>query len=966
MKTATTLYGLFFLLSFLMTSAEVRAYTVVNTLNSGPGSLRFGIESAGTAETISFDTALDGATITLASPIDITSDFLTIDGGTLDITISGGGSTGIFEVTTGGLNVNLSNLTLTQGSSSNGGAFFSSSAVTTTFQNVHFIDNSATGGDGGAVRLFAGSHTFRNCSFIGNNCPSFGGGFHLLFGSVYMENVLFSGNLAGNGGGAYFRGGTNLVGCTFSGNRANAGGGAIHMFSTAAITMSNCIAWNNQDDSGIGTVAAFSTGGGTINCQSSTIEGSGGSSSWDASFGIDLGENLDTDPAFNTPISPADAPTTLGNYQLTVLSDALDNGGNAVSATSIDLAGNTRIVYGTIDRGPYEFCETRDTIFVNECSSYTSPSTSYTWTSSGVYSDTLTNSLGCDSVIVIDLTIQNSFNSFSITVCDEYTTPSGSETITASGVYNDTIPNSVSCDSILTITVTILESTSSTQTQTVCDSLISPSASYVWFSSGTYNDTLTNAAGCDSVITVLLTVNSSTSSSISPSACESYTSPSGLVKTVSEVFNDTIANSAGCDSVITINLTVNYPSFTSAGATECDEYIVPSGSYTITSSGSYNDTLADVFGCDSILILDVVILESTSSTQTLTVCDELEAPSGSTTWTSSGTYVDVITNSAGCDSTITFNLTVNTSSVNNISESSCESYTVPSGDETYTASGVYNDTIPNTSGCDSVLVIDLTILSGTSSSISETHCESYIPPSGGTALTASGTYEDTITNAAGCDSVITIDLTILNPSFSDIYPQNCGEYTSPSGLYNWTSSGTYSDTLTNAAGCDSIITVYLQIDELDQTVSELGSYLESNDFMAQYQWVNCDQDFALFEGDSLQQFYPPTDGSYAVILKKGACLDTTDCITIDLPVSVPTSFTPNGDGVNDLFILGVEMENYTVVIYNRWGDEIQRITSYNDEINAWDGSDFWGNTNTGTYYYLIEEIGVSGWVQVLR
>ncbi len=100
----------------------------------------------------------------------------------------------------------------------------------------------------------------------------------------------------------------------------------------------------------------------------------------------------------------------------------------------------------------------------------------------------------------------------------------------------------------------------------------------------------------------------------------------------------------------------------------------------------------------------------------------------------------------------------NTTNTLNISE--CETYTVPSTHGTYTTSGVYHDTIPNAAGCDSILTINLTIKHNTTSTISPTVCGTYQVPSGHESYTTSGVYHDTIPNAAGCDSIITINLTI--------------------------------------------------------------------------------------------------------------------------------------------------------------------------------------------------------------
>ncbi|WP_341903755.1 MopE-related protein [Fluviicola taffensis] len=112
------------------------------------------------------------------------------------------------------------------------------------------------------------------------------------------------------------------------------------------------------------------------------------------------------------------------------------------------------------------------------------------------------------------------------------------------------------------------------------------------------------------------------------------------------------------------------------------------------------------------------------------------------------------------DVTVSWASAVTCNTTNTINISTCETYTVPSGDETYTTSGTYMDTIPNAALCDSIITINLTIKQNTTNTISPTACGSYTVPSGDEMYTMSGTYMDTIPNAAGCDSILTINLTI--------------------------------------------------------------------------------------------------------------------------------------------------------------------------------------------------------------
>jgi len=467
---------------------------------------------------------------------------------------------------------------------------------------------------------------------------------------------------------------------------------------------------------------------------------------------------------------------------------------------------------------------TSSTIAPTPCDSYTVPSDDETYTTSGTYMDTIPNTVGCDSIITINLTVNSTTTAtISPTACNSYTVPSGDETYMSGGTYNDTIPNTAGCDSIITINLIINSTTTATISPTACNSYTVPSGDETYMSGGTYNDTIPNTAGCDSIITINLTVNSTTTVTISPTACNSYTVPSGDETYMSGgTYSDTIPNTAGCDSIITINLTVNSTTTATISPTACNSYTVPSGDETYMSDGTYNDTIPNTSGCDSIITINLTVNSTTTATISPTTCNSYTVPSGDETYMSGGTYSDTIPNTSGCDSIITINLTVNGTTTATIITSVCGSYTVPSGDETYTATGTYVDTIPNTAGCDSIITINLTVSSATASTINQTACNSYTVPSGDETYTISGTYADTIPNTAGCDSIITIILTINNGSISTISPIACNSYTVPSGDETYTVSGTYSDTIPNAAGCDSIITINLTI---DPTVPQTGNII---------------------------------------------------------------------------------------------------------------------------------------------
>lgn len=108
----------------------------------------------------------------------------------------------------------------------------------------------------------------------------------------------------------------------------------------------------------------------------------------------------------------------------------------------------------------------------------------------------------------------------------------------------------------------------------------------------------------------------------------------------------------------------------------------------------------------------------------------------------------------------------------------------------------------------------------------------------------------------------------------------CDAYVSPSGLYTWSESGIYSDTLLNELGCDSIITIDLTVNELDISVSVTDYALVANMVGATYHWLDCNDDWNEIAGETNQLLEPTENGSYAVILAKDGCSDTSACYDI--------------------------------------------------------------------------------------
>jgi hypothetical protein len=264
-------------------------------------------------------------------------------------------------------------------------------------------------------------------------------------------------------------------------------------------------------------------------------------------------------------------------------------------------------------------------------------------------------------------------------------------------------------------------------------------------------------------------------------------------------------------------------------------------------------------------------------TLTAVACNSYTSPSGKI-YTSTNTYKDTL-NYTCEDSIFTINLTIQKSNAT-FSVSTCNSYLSPSGKYTWTQNGVYNDTIPNMNNCDSIMEINLTINQSTSSLIYADACDSYTSPSGKYTWTEDGIYTDTIPNANSCDSIMEITLTIKSTS-SYIYVDACNSYTSPSGRYIWTEDGIYTDTIPNASSCDSIMEIDLVVYTINDSIYQEIDALVARQDDALYQWLDCDDNFAPIPEANDQNFFPYENGSYAVLIGLGGCVDTSDCYLID-------------------------------------------------------------------------------------
>ena len=444
-----------------------------------------------------------------------------------------------------------------------------------------------------------------------------------------------------------------------------------------------------------------------------------------------------------------------------------------------------------------------------------------TLTAAGTRTATLHNINGCDSIVTLHLFVNPIVTgSETITICEgQLPFTWNGQTLTASGTRTATLQNIVGCDSIATLHLIVNPNVTSTQNITICQGALP----YSWnnqslTAAGNYTATLQNVNGCDSTVTLHLIVNPNVTSTQNITICQGALpySWNNQSLTAAGTYTAILQNINGCDSTVTLHLIVN-PNVTSTQNITICQGALPYcwNNQSLTAAGTYTAILQNINGCDSTVTLHLTVNPNVTSTQNITICQgALPYSWNNQSLTAAGTYTATLQNINGCDSTVTLHLTVNpnVTSIQNITICEGQLPFTWNG-QTLTAAGTRTATLQNINGCDSTVTLHLFVNPIVTGSETITICEGQLPFTwNGQTLTATGTATATLQNVVGCDSIATLHL-IVNPNVTSTQKITICQGALP---YSWnnqslTAAGNYTATLQNINGCDSIVTLHLTV-----------------------------------------------------------------------------------------------------------------------------------------------------------
>lgn len=464
-----------------------------------------------------------------------------------------------------------------------------------------------------------------------------------------------------------------------------------------------------------------------------------------------------------------------------------------------------------------------------------------TFNSAGTQTAFLSSSSGEDSIVMMTLIVNVTTYSTITQTVNENQLPyvfNGHLFTNEVNNFQIMITNANGCDSIISFTLNVNWNVNTNLVNTICQN----SLPFIWNgiifnNEGTQSVTYTSSHGADSTITMTVLVNSNTTSIITETVNENqlpYTFH-GVVF-ANEVINEviTIPNSNGCDSIIFFNLNINWNTYTQIQDTVCQNSI-PFVWNGITFFGASTQTvvLNSTSGADSVVTMTLFVTPVTITYITQTV-NENQLPityNGQTFYHDLINFVFVYTNVNGCDSMVYYTLDVNWNSIHNNTETICEDdlpYML--NGITFNAAGSQSDTLLSVLGSDSIVITTLIVHPATTSIITETITENQLPFYFNGQLFMDETVNQMITipNFNGCDSVITFSLYInwnISISLQDTICQNSLPFIW-NGITFYT-PGTQSVTLTSYTGADSVVVMTLDVHP--NTFETIHQMVQEND-----------------------------------------------------------------------------------------------------------------------------------------
>ncbi len=454
-----------------------------------------------------------------------------------------------------------------------------------------------------------------------------------------------------------------------------------------------------------------------------------------------------------------------------------------------------------------------------------------TFSTTGTFNVNFQTGSGCDSVVTLNLTVTNRIiNNTSRVICPSQSVTVGTHTYTQTGNYSDTLRSVGGCDSIVNLNLIVNPNKTSNVSRVVCQGQSVTIGNQTFSTTGNFSVTIRSAQGCDSTINLSLTVNPTKSSNITRTICQGQSVTIGnQTFSASGNFSVTLQSSKNCDSIVNLTLIVIRTTTTNLSRIICQGESVTIGNQTFSTAGNYAVTLQSAQGCDSIINLSLVVNPTKTTGLNYTVCTGTIITIGGQQFSATGNYSVTLRTSSGCDSIVNLNLMEKDTLTKDISRTICLGQNFSIGNQTFNQAGNYSVNLRAVAGCDSVVNLSLTVLDTARENISRTICEGDSITIASQIFKTEGNYSISLPSSISCDSLINLSLTVIAKKSTDVRQEICqGQFVSI-GNQTFNQTGNYAIKLMSSLGCDSIVTLTLIVNPLPviDAVSDRSSALST-------------------------------------------------------------------------------------------------------------------------------------------
>ena len=513
---------------------------------------------------------------------------------------------------------------------------------------------------------------------------------------------------------------------------------------------------------------------------------------------------------------------------------------------------------------------------------------------------------GCDTILTITLTEAPPYEeNLEAEICVGGTYEVNGEVYTDAGTYEQLITSENDCAELLTITLTESPLIEASFEDQICVGATVEINGEEYDSPGDYSQIVPSAVGCDTILSITLVEAPMVIESLDAQICEGGSIEiNGEIYTDAGMYEQMISSAEGCDTLLNIILE-EVPTIQDAITQQlCPGETIEINGEVYDTAGSYEQLLPSTVGCDTLLV--ILLEEGSNIEETLEdeICPGTSIEINGEEYNDVGTYQQLIPASIGCDTVLNIILTEMAASEGSTDAEVCIGETIEINGENYDAAGTYEQTLTGSNGCDSILTITITETPLINSSVEENICAGTSVTINNETYDDAGMYEQILVNADGCDTLLTINITSTETTSDSLSYVLCDQEEVEINGENYSDEGDYEQILSGSNGCDSILSIFI-----------LESESTSTDNMV-----------TLCEGDTLftEDNIIFTEGTFQDIF---ASLSGCDSV-----VNYTVTFAPSYQEIID-----VEINSGDIITIN--GEDFSAYGQYNQTLSTVDGCD---------------------------